>query len=109
MTLPCKILDCEEVSFDPMDAIPHPNRAMRIDTPLGFALVDSSITPIAGNKVVWQVDGYPMVGKYFKGGIITEDGETIDGESLEGVVMLGVVTFEVLDVYEADWLFECMQ
>jgi len=84
--------------------IQRPSSTIRIETPRGFALVDSSLTPKAGDKVAWQVDGYPMVGKYFKGGIITEDGETIDGESLEGVVMLGVVTFEVLDVYDADWL-----
>ncbi len=45
-----------------------------------------------------------MIGKYFRTGIVTEDGETIDGESLEGVVMLGVVTHEILSVYEADWL-----
>ncbi|TDL54689.1 phage repressor protein [Pantoea ananatis] len=104
MTFPCKILDCEEVSFDLMDAIPHPNRAMRIDTPMGFALVDSSITPVAGNKVAWQVYGYPMVGKYFRHGIITEVGETIDGESLEDVVMLGIVTHEILSIYEEDWM-----
>lgn len=84
--------------------IKRPSATIRIETPRGFALVDSSIKPAPGNKIAWQVDGYPMVGKYFKGVIITEDGETIDGQSLEGVVMLGVVTFEVLDVYEADWL-----
>lgn len=98
MTLPCKILDCDEVSYDLTSEIPHPNLTMRIDTPLGFALVDSSITPVPGNKVAWQVDGYPIIGKYFKTGIVTEEGETIDGESLEGVVMLGVVTHEILSV-----------
>ncbi len=81
--------------------IHHPSDTMRIETPRGFVLVDRSLTPLPGKKVVWQVDGYPMVGKYFKGGIITEDGETIDGQLLEGVVMLGVVTFEVLDVYDS--------
>ncbi|WP_254440454.1 phage repressor protein [Pantoea ananatis] len=70
----------------------------------GAGQVDSSITPVPGNKVAWQVDGYPMIGKYFRTGIVTEEGETIDGESLEGVVMLGVVTHEVLSVYEADWM-----
>ncbi|WP_246874222.1 hypothetical protein [Pantoea ananatis] len=45
-----------------------------------------------------------MVGKYFRHGIITEEGETIDGESLDDVVMLGVVTHQILSVYEADWM-----
>lgn len=45
-----------------------------------------------------------MVVKYFRHGIITEDGETIDGESLEGMVMLGVVTHEILSIYEEDWM-----
>jgi DNA polymerase V len=84
--------------------IQRPSSTIRIETPRGFALVDSSITPVARNKVAWQVDGYPMIGKYFKAGIVTEEGETIDGESLEGVVMLGVVTHEILSVYEADWM-----
>ncbi|KNA28014.1 phage repressor protein [Pantoea ananatis] len=84
--------------------INSPSSTIRIETPRGFVLVDSSLTPKAGDKVAWQVDGYPMIGKYFKTGIVTEDGETIDGESLEGVVMLGVVTHEILSVYEAEWL-----
>lgn len=84
--------------------IHHPSSTIRIETPSGFALVDSSITPAAGNKVAWQIDGYPMAGKYFRHVIITEEGETIDGESLDGVVMLGVVTHEILSVYESDLL-----
>ncbi|MDI6537051.1 phage repressor protein [Pantoea ananatis] len=76
----------------------RPSSTIRIETPREFALVDSSITPVAGNKVAWQVNGYPMVGKYFRHGIITEEGETIDGDSLEGGI-LGVVTHEILSVY----------
>ncbi len=84
--------------------IHRPSYTIRIETPRGFALVESSITPVAGNKVAWEVDGYPMVGKYFRHVITTKEGETVDGESLEGVVMLGVVTHEILSIYEEDWV-----
>ncbi|ARF50778.1 phage repressor protein [Pantoea stewartii] len=103
MGFPSPAADFVESRIDLNKMMIHrPSSTIRIETPRGFALVDGSITPVAGNKVAWQVDGYPMVGKYFRHGIITEDGETIDGESLEGVVMLGVVTFEVLSVHEPD-------
>ena len=105
MGFPSPASDYIERRIDLNDVLmPHRNNMILIETPDGFALVDGSLTPRPGNKVASQVDGYPMIGKYFRTGIITEEGETMDGESLEGVVMLNVVTHEVLSVYEADWL-----
>jgi len=52
---------------------------IRIETPRRFALVDNNITLVTGNEIVWQVNGYPMVGKYFRHAIITEGCETIEG------------------------------
>ncbi|MFC7509277.1 hypothetical protein ACFQUX_22740 [Pantoea stewartii] len=59
--------------------IHRPSSTIRIETPRGFALVDSSITPAVGNKVAWQVDGYPMIGKFFRTGIVTEEGRRLTG------------------------------
>ncbi|MFV9668265.1 phage repressor protein [Pantoea sp. KXB25] len=79
---------------------PHPDNMIRIETPTGFALVDRSLTPAPGDTVAFQHDDYPQLGKLFRSGIITQDGETIDGEGLEGVIVLGKVTAEILAVYE---------
>ncbi|WP_288476611.1 phage repressor protein [uncultured Pantoea sp.] len=79
---------------------PHPHNMIRIETPTGFALVDRSLTPAPGDTVAFQHDDYPQLGKIFRSGIITQDGETIDGEGLEGVIVLGKVTISVVSVYE---------
>lgn len=105
MGFPSPAADFVESHIDLNNLMIHrPSSTIRIETPKGFALVDSSITLVAGNKVALKVGGYPMVGKYFRHGIITEEGEMTDGESLEGVVILGVVTHEILSVYESDLL-----
>ncbi|MFV9667892.1 phage repressor protein [Pantoea sp. KXB25] len=79
---------------------PHPDNMIRIETPTGFALVDRSLTPAPGDTVAFQHDDYPQLGKLFRSGIITQDGETIDGEGLEGIIVLGKVTAEILALYE---------
>lgn len=79
--------------------MPNPANMMRIDTPDGFALVDRSLTPAPGDVVAFQFDDYPQIGKLFRTGIITQDGETIDGEGLEGVIVLGKVTYEIKNVW----------
>lgn len=79
---------------------PHPDNMIRIETPTGFALVDRSLIPAPGDTVAFQHDDYPQLGKLFRSGIITQDGETIDGEGLEGIIVLGKVTAEVLSVHE---------
>ncbi|WP_312828580.1 phage repressor protein [Pantoea anthophila] len=79
---------------------PHPDNMIRIETPTGFALVDRSLTPAPGDTVAFQHDDYPLLGKIFRSGIITQDGETIDGEGLEGIIVLGKVTAEIIAIYE---------
>ncbi|WP_288478106.1 hypothetical protein [uncultured Pantoea sp.] len=64
---------------------PHPDNMIRIETPTGFALVDRSLTPEPGDKVAFRYDSYPQLGKLFRSGIITQNGETIDGGGLEGL------------------------
>ncbi|WP_312731433.1 phage repressor protein [Atlantibacter hermannii] len=71
--------------------------AFRIETPEGFVIVDSGVKMNPGDEVAFQYDGYPMVGKLFASGLITQDGETIDGEGLEGIIVLGKVTATILD------------
>lgn len=73
---------------------------MRIDTPEGFVLIDRLIKPAAGDIVAFQFDDYPQIGKLFRTGIITQDGETIDGEGLEGIIVLGKVTATIVAAYE---------
>lgn len=71
--------------------------AFRIETPEGFVIVDSGVMMKPGDEVAFQYDGYPMVGKLFASGLITQDGETIDGEGLEGIIVLGKVTATIVD------------
>jgi DNA polymerase V len=80
--------------------IPNPANMMRIDTPEGFVLVDVSLTAALGGIAAFQFDAYPQIGKLFRTGIITQDGETIDGEGLEGIIVLGKVTATIVAVYE---------
>ena len=81
-----------EESFEPPSS-----GAFRIETPDGFVIVDRSVKMKPGDEVAFQYDGYPMVGKLFASGLITQDGETIDGEGLEGIIVLGKVTATILD------------
>lgn len=81
--------------------MPHPANMMLIETPDGFVLVDRTITAKPGDKVAFQLGEFPQLGRLFRTGIITLDGETIDGEGLEGIIVLGKVTAEVLSVHEA--------
>jgi len=74
--------------------------AFRIETPVGFVIVDRSMKMKPGDEVAFQYDGYPMVGKLFASGLITQDGETIDGEGLEGIIVLGKVTATILDDHD---------
>ena len=71
--------------------------AFRIETPDGFVIVDSGVKMKPGDEVAFQYDSYPMVGKLFASGLITQDGETIYGEGLQGVLVLGKVTATILD------------
>jgi DNA polymerase V len=80
--------------------MPHRNNMLLIEKPDGFVLADKSLTPVPGEKVTFQLGGYPQLGRLFSSGIITSDGETIDGEGLEGIIVLGKVTSEIVCVYE---------
>lgn len=74
--------------------------AFRVETPDGFVIVDRAANMKPGDEVAFQYDGYPMVGKLFSSGLITQDGETIDGDGLDGIIVLGKVTAEILSVHE---------
>lgn len=78
----------------------HRNNMILIETPDGFALPDKSVMPVNGDKVAFQLGELPQLGRLFRPGIITSDGETIDGEGLEGIIVLGKVMAEVLSVHE---------
>lgn len=80
--------------------MPHPAHMLMIETPAGFAIVDRTIQGKVGDQIAFQFGDYSQVGKLFRTGIITQDGETIDGEGLEGVIALGKVTATDLAVYE---------
>jgi len=101
MGFPSPAADFVEKRID-LNAVlmPNPVNVLRLETPEGFVLVDRSVTAKPGDTVAFQFDDYPRLGKLFRSGIITQDGETIDGEGLEGIIILGKVTAQVLAVYE---------
>ncbi|AVV37847.1 S24/S26 family peptidase [Pantoea vagans] len=80
--------------------MPHPTHMFMIETPVGFAIVDRTVQGKSGDKVAFQLGDYSQLGRLFRTGIITQDGETIDGEGLEGIIVLGKVTAEIVSVYE---------
>ncbi|MFY1040336.1 phage repressor protein [Pantoea agglomerans] len=101
MGFPSPASDYIERRIDLNDVLmPHRNNMILIETPDGFVLADKSLKPAPGDKVAFQIGEFPQLGRLFRTGIITSDGETIDGEGLEGVIVLGKVTSEVLAVYE---------
>ncbi|MBN1088830.1 phage repressor protein [Pantoea sp. 1B4] len=81
--------------------MPHPAHMLMIETPAGFAIVDRTAKGQTGDKVAFQLADYSQLGRLFRTGIITSDGETIDGEGLEGIIVLGKVTAEIIAVYES--------
>ncbi|WP_434745008.1 phage repressor protein [Candidatus Pantoea rara] len=80
--------------------MPHPTHMLMIETPVGFAIIDRTIQGQTGDKVAFQLGDYSQLGKLFRTGIITQDGETIDGDGMEGIIVLGKVTAEIVSVYE---------
>ncbi|GME31102.1 MULTISPECIES: phage repressor protein [unclassified Pantoea] len=80
--------------------MPHPTHMFMIETPVGFAIVDRAVQGKSGDKVAFKFGDYSQLGRLFRTGIITQDGETIDGEGLEGIIVLGKVTAKVISVYE---------
>lgn len=80
--------------------MPHPAHMLMIETPVGFAIVDRTVQAQTGDRVAFQLGDYSQLGRLFRTGIITSDGETIDGEGMEGIIVLGKVTAEVVSVHE---------
>ncbi|MEN4667718.1 phage repressor protein [Pantoea agglomerans] len=102
MGFPSPASDYIERRIDLNDVLmPHRNNMILIETHDGFVLADKSLKPVPGDKVAFQLGELPQLGKLFKTGIITPDGETIDGEGMEGIIVLGKVTAEIVSVYEA--------
>lgn len=79
--------------------IPNPGNTFRIETATGFMLVDRVAKVSPGDLVAFQMEGNPMLGKWYSKHLMTEDG-VIEGEQLEGVIVLGAVTVEVLTLDE---------
>ncbi|MDJ0473827.1 phage repressor protein [Pantoea eucalypti] len=82
--------------------MPHPTHMLMIETPVGFAIVDRTVQGRTGDKVAFQLGDYSQLGRLFRSGIITSDGETIYGEGMEGIIVLGKVTAEIVSVHEPD-------
>lgn len=82
--------------------MPHPAHMLMIETPAGFAIVDRTVQGKPGDKVAFQLSDYAQLGRLFRSGIISMDGETIDGDGLNGIIVLGKVTYEVMRVWHDD-------
>ena len=101
MGFPSPASDYIERRIDLNDVLmPHCNNMILIETPDGFVLADKSLKPAPGDKVAFQLGEFPQLGRLFRSGIITSDGETIDGLGLEGIIILGKVTAEIVSVYD---------
>jgi DNA polymerase V len=101
MGFPSPASDYIERRIDLNDVLmPHRNNMILIETPDGFVLADKSLKPAPGDKVAFQIGEYPQLGRLFRTGIITSEGETIDGVGLDGIIIIGKVTAEILTVYE---------
>ena len=79
--------------------MPNRNNTFRIETATGFMLVDGVAKVRPGDLVAFQMEGNPMLGKWYPKHLMTEDG-LIEGEQLEEVIVLGAVTVEVLTLDE---------
>jgi len=79
--------------------IPNPVNTFRIETATGFMLVDGAAKVRPGDLVAFQMEGNPMLGKWYPKHLMTEDG-LIEGDQLEEVIVLGAVTVEVLTLDE---------
>lgn len=101
MGFPSPANDYIEKRIDLNDVLmPHRNNMILIETPDGFVLADKSVKPKPGDKIAFQLGEFPQLGRMFRTGIITSDGETIDGEGMDGIIVLGKVTSEVISVHE---------
>jgi len=101
MGFPSPANDYIEKRIDLNDVLmPHRNNMILIETPDGFVLADKSVKPKSGDKVAFQIGEFPQLGRLFRTGIITSDGETIDGEGMDGIIVLGKFTAEVMSVHE---------
>ncbi|MBD8180202.1 phage repressor protein [Pantoea agglomerans] len=101
MGFPSPASDYIERRIDLNDVLmSHRNNMILIETPDGFVLADKSLKPVPGDRVAFQLGEFPQLGRLFRTGIITSDGETIDGLGLEGIIILGKVTAEIVSVYD---------
>lgn len=101
MGFPSPANDYVEVRIDLNKILmPYPAHMLMIETPVGFAIVDRTVQAQTGDRVAFQLGDYSQLGRLFRTGIITSEGETIDGEGLDGIIVLGKVTAEVVSVHE---------
>lgn len=101
MGFPSPAQDYAETRLDLNEIfMPNRNNTFLIETPSGAMLIDRVVKIKDGDLVAFQMQGYPMLGKWHPHSLITEDGEAIEGEALEDVIVLGKVTVEVLTLDE---------
>jgi DNA polymerase V len=79
--------------------VPNPGNTFRIKTATGFMLVDRVAKVSPGDLVAFQMEGNPMLRKWYPKHLMTDDG-LIEGEQREEVIVLGAVTVEVLTLDE---------
>ena len=100
MGFPSPAQDYVEKRLD-LNEIFMPNRAntFMIETATGCLLVDQVVKVKPGDMVAFQIDGCPMIGKWYPKHLMTDDG-VIEAGELENVIVLGVVIVEVMTLGE---------
>ncbi|UXY08960.1 hypothetical protein N7922_13770 [Kosakonia sp. ML.JS2a] len=75
-----------------------------IETNTGYAVIDRSLQPVDGDRVLAMYDGRSQFAKWMGAGLITDDGEAIEGEALDEVTVFGVLTYTINRVKDDDWV-----
>lgn len=70
-----------------------------IETATGCLLVDRAPNVSPGDLVAFQIEGNPILGKWYPKHLMTEDG-VIEGEQLEDVFVQGAVSVDVMTLDE---------
>lgn len=73
-----------------------------IETSNGYAVIDRSLKPVDGDRVLALYDGRSQFAKWMGSALITDDGEAIEGEALDEVTVFGVLTYTINRVKDDD-------
>jgi len=78
----------------------HPSATFLVERGNMSYVVDSSLKPVPGDQVCYELFGDQGIGKMMGRAIITPDGEAIEGAVLDDLLIRGVVIVQVMKVWD---------